>query len=213
MSSGADDASSHTRARAARARPRRITAVRLQAARAARIPSISGLLRLVSAGEATGADPQDGGRAPEHREGSASVSSRRAVRPAGGRSPPPVEAEPALLGILESGVRRSRRPRPGTRTWTSSRTPRSRIVVRSARPRCRRSDGRRLGKPRRIRGTKRAEPQPDVRPKYLCMERFFGSSGRSFAPLQINFKQASATLHNGSSSCDSRACSPSGGAS
>lgn len=50
----------------------------------------------------------------------------------------------------------------------------------------------------RIRGTKRAEPQPDLRPKYLCMERFFGEFEKVVPlPYAVNFKQASAMLHDG----------------
>jgi len=50
----------------------------------------------------------------------------------------------------------------------------------------------------RIRGSKRAEPQPDARPKYLCMERFFGEFEKVVPlPYAVNFKQASAMLQDG----------------
>ena len=50
----------------------------------------------------------------------------------------------------------------------------------------------------RIRGTKRAEPQADARPKYLCMERFFGEFEKVVPlPYAVNFKHASAMLHDG----------------
>ena len=50
----------------------------------------------------------------------------------------------------------------------------------------------------RIRGSKRAEPQPETRPKYLCMERFFGEFEKVVPlPYPVNFKQASAALQDG----------------
>lgn len=50
----------------------------------------------------------------------------------------------------------------------------------------------------RIRGTKRAEPQPDGRPKFLCMERFFGDFEKVIPlPDAVNYKQARASLHDG----------------
>ena len=50
----------------------------------------------------------------------------------------------------------------------------------------------------RIRGTKRAEPQPAGRPKFLCMERFFGEFEKIvLLPYAVNFKQASAALRDG----------------
>jgi len=50
----------------------------------------------------------------------------------------------------------------------------------------------------RIRGSKHAEPQPAARPKYLCMERFFGEFEKVVPlPYAVNFKQASATLQDG----------------
>ena len=50
----------------------------------------------------------------------------------------------------------------------------------------------------RIRGSKRAEPPPGARPKYLCMERFFGEFEKVVPlPYAVNFKQASAMLHDG----------------
>jgi len=50
----------------------------------------------------------------------------------------------------------------------------------------------------RIRGTKRAEPQPAGRPKFLCMERFFGEFEKVIPlPYAVNFKQASAALNDG----------------
>jgi HSP20 family protein len=50
----------------------------------------------------------------------------------------------------------------------------------------------------RIRGTKRAEPQADTRPKYLCMERFFGEFEKVVPlPYAVNFKHASAVLRDG----------------
>ena len=50
----------------------------------------------------------------------------------------------------------------------------------------------------RIRGAKRAEPQPAGRPKFLCMERFFGEFEKIIPlPYAVNFKQASAALNDG----------------
>jgi HSP20 family protein len=50
----------------------------------------------------------------------------------------------------------------------------------------------------RIRGTKRAEPQLTDRPKFLCMERFFGEFEKVIPlPYAVNLKHASATLHDG----------------
>ena len=50
----------------------------------------------------------------------------------------------------------------------------------------------------RIRGVKRAEPQERERPKFLCMERFFGEFEKVIpVPYPVNLKQASATLRDG----------------
>jgi HSP20 family protein len=50
----------------------------------------------------------------------------------------------------------------------------------------------------RIRGTKRAEPQSENRPKFLCMERFFGEFEKIIPlPYAVNLKQSSAALHEG----------------
>lgn len=50
----------------------------------------------------------------------------------------------------------------------------------------------------RIRGTKRAEPQPAGRPKFLCMERFFGDFEKVIPlPDTVNSRQAQATLNDG----------------
>ncbi|HKB69466.1 MAG TPA: Hsp20/alpha crystallin family protein [Thermoanaerobaculia bacterium] len=50
----------------------------------------------------------------------------------------------------------------------------------------------------RVRGIKRTEPQNGERPKFLCMERFFGEFEKVIpVPYAVNLKQASATLRDG----------------
>jgi HSP20 family protein len=50
----------------------------------------------------------------------------------------------------------------------------------------------------RVRGVKRREAPDGERPKFLCMERFFGDFEKVVpVPYPVNLKQASATLQNG----------------
>ncbi|HET7453601.1 MAG TPA: Hsp20/alpha crystallin family protein [Thermoanaerobaculia bacterium] len=50
----------------------------------------------------------------------------------------------------------------------------------------------------RVRGVKRREAPDGERPKFLCMERFFGDFEKVVpVPYPVNLKQASATLRDG----------------
>ena len=50
----------------------------------------------------------------------------------------------------------------------------------------------------RVRGVKRREAPDGDRPKFLCMERFFGDFEKVVpVPYPVNLKQASATLRDG----------------
>ena len=50
----------------------------------------------------------------------------------------------------------------------------------------------------RVRGVKRPEAPDGDRPKFLCMERFFGDFEKVVpVPYPVNLKQASATLRDG----------------